>query len=33
MKDPFLAFSLALCLLSLGCLPPLAGFSGKLHLF
>nr|YP_009656861.1 NADH dehydrogenase subunit 2 [Medicago polymorpha]UZC31762.1 NADH-plastoquinone oxidoreductase subunit 2 [Medicago italica]QCO73712.1 NADH dehydrogenase subunit 2 [Medicago polymorpha]UAM91291.1 NADH-plastoquinone oxidoreductase subunit 2 [Medicago polymorpha]UKS08071.1 NADH dehydrogenase subunit 2 [Medicago polymorpha]UZC78705.1 NADH dehydrogenase subunit B [Medicago polymorpha] len=32
-KDPFLAFSLALCLLSLGGLPPLAGFFGKLHLF
>lgn len=26
-KDPFLALSLALCLLSLGGLPPLAGFS------
>ncbi|KAJ7003018.1 hypothetical protein NC653_008296 [Populus alba x Populus x berolinensis] len=33
MKDPFLALSLALCLLSLGGLPPLAGFFGKLHLF
>nr|QFV19033.1 NADH dehydrogenase subunit 2 [Callianthemum alatavicum]QFV19048.1 NADH dehydrogenase subunit 2 [Callianthemum alatavicum] len=32
-KDPFLALSLALCLLSLGGLPPLAGFFGKLHLF
>ncbi|KAK3150180.1 hypothetical protein QOZ80_3AG0229820 [Eleusine coracana subsp. coracana] len=32
-KDPFLAFSLALCLLSLGGLPPLAGFFGKLYLF
>nr|QJQ75383.1 NdhB [Glycyrrhiza astragalina] len=32
-KDPFLAISLALCLLSLGGLPPLAGFFGKLHLF
>nr|YP_009403363.1 NADH dehydrogenase subunit 2 [Diastatea micrantha]YP_009403384.1 NADH dehydrogenase subunit 2 [Diastatea micrantha]ASA34555.1 NADH dehydrogenase subunit 2 [Diastatea micrantha]ASA34578.1 NADH dehydrogenase subunit 2 [Diastatea micrantha] len=33
MKDPFLALSLALCLLSLGGLPPLAGFFGKLYLF
>nr|YP_010475437.1 NADH dehydrogenase subunit 2 [Corydalis incisa]YP_010475462.1 NADH dehydrogenase subunit 2 [Corydalis incisa]UVH69724.1 NADH dehydrogenase subunit 2 [Corydalis incisa]UVH69749.1 NADH dehydrogenase subunit 2 [Corydalis incisa] len=32
-KDPFLALSSALCLLSLGGLPPLAGFFGKLHLF
>nr|YP_010543376.1 NADH-plastoquinone oxidoreductase subunit 2 [Erythranthe dentiloba]YP_010543391.1 NADH-plastoquinone oxidoreductase subunit 2 [Erythranthe dentiloba]UYG21053.1 NADH-plastoquinone oxidoreductase subunit 2 [Erythranthe dentiloba]UYG21054.1 NADH-plastoquinone oxidoreductase subunit 2 [Erythranthe dentiloba] len=32
-KDPFLALSLALCLLSLGGLPPLAGFFGKLYLF
>nr|YP_010261553.1 NADH dehydrogenase subunit 2 [Fagus longipetiolata]YP_010261570.1 NdhB [Fagus longipetiolata]UIB40579.1 NADH dehydrogenase subunit 2 [Fagus longipetiolata]UIB40580.1 NdhB [Fagus longipetiolata] len=32
-KDPFLALSFALCLLSLGGLPPLAGFFGKLHLF
>ncbi|YP_004841828.1 NADH dehydrogenase subunit 2 (chloroplast) [Cucumis sativus] len=32
-KDPLLALSLALCLLSLGGLPPLAGFFGKLHLF
>nr|UYI33658.1 NADH-plastoquinone oxidoreductase subunit 2 [Pueraria montana]UYI33674.1 NADH-plastoquinone oxidoreductase subunit 2 [Pueraria montana] len=32
-KDPYLALSLALCLLSLGGLPPLAGFFGKLHLF
>nr|YP_010577195.1 NADH-plastoquinone oxidoreductase subunit 2 [Persicaria neofiliformis]YP_010577211.1 NADH-plastoquinone oxidoreductase subunit 2 [Persicaria neofiliformis]UZP13560.1 NADH-plastoquinone oxidoreductase subunit 2 [Persicaria neofiliformis]UZP13576.1 NADH-plastoquinone oxidoreductase subunit 2 [Persicaria neofiliformis] len=32
-KDPPLALSLALCLLSLGGLPPLAGFFGKLHLF
>nr|YP_009771787.1 NADH dehydrogenase subunit 2 [Barnebydendron riedelii]YP_009771802.1 NADH dehydrogenase subunit 2 [Barnebydendron riedelii]QIT02572.1 NADH dehydrogenase subunit 2 [Barnebydendron riedelii]QIT02587.1 NADH dehydrogenase subunit 2 [Barnebydendron riedelii] len=32
-KDPFLALSLALCLFSLGGLPPLAGFFGKLHLF
>nr|UBX38510.1 NADH dehydrogenase subunit 2 [Cycas taiwaniana]UNV38276.1 NADH dehydrogenase subunit 2 [Cycas szechuanensis] len=32
-KDPFSAFSLALCLLSLGGIPPLAGFFGKLYLF
>nr|YP_009141390.1 NADH-plastoquinone oxidoreductase subunit 2 [Lathyrus odoratus]AIL55916.1 NADH-plastoquinone oxidoreductase subunit 2 [Lathyrus odoratus] len=32
-KDPFLALSLALCLLSLAGLPPLAGFFGKLSLF
>nr|YP_010274041.1 NADH dehydrogenase subunit 2 [Astragalus canadensis var. brevidens]UIX54676.1 NADH dehydrogenase subunit 2 [Astragalus canadensis var. brevidens] len=32
-KDPFLALSLALCLLSLAGLPPLAGFFGKLYLF
>nr|AKZ30640.1 NADH dehydrogenase subunit 2 [Goodenia brendannarum] len=32
-KDPFLALSLALCLLSLGSVPPLAGFFGKLYLF
>ncbi|RZC92433.1 hypothetical protein C5167_004268 [Papaver somniferum] len=32
-KDPFLALSLALRLLSLGGIPPLAGFFGKLHLF
>uniref|UniRef100_UPI0030E2C520 NADH dehydrogenase subunit 2 n=1 Tax=Hedysarum flavescens TaxID=2710877 RepID=UPI0030E2C520 len=32
-KDPFLALSLALCLLSLAGLPPLTGFFGKLHLF
>nr|WFG51642.1 NADH dehydrogenase subunit 2 [Astragalus sp. Ge130187] len=32
-KDPFLALSLALCLLSLAGLPPLAGFFGKLLLF
>nr|AJB98514.1 NADH dehydrogenase subunit 2 [Helminthostachys zeylanica] len=32
-KDPPLAISLALCLLSLGGIPPLAGFSGKLYLF
>lgn len=33
-KDPFFALSSALCLLSLGsCLPPLAGFFGKIYLF
>lgn len=32
-KDPFLALSSALCLLSLGGLLPLAGFFGKLYLF
>nr|UVW79865.1 NADH-plastoquinone oxidoreductase subunit 2 [Gymnocarpos przewalskii]UVW79866.1 NADH-plastoquinone oxidoreductase subunit 2 [Gymnocarpos przewalskii] len=32
-KDPFLALSLVLCLLSLGGIPPLAGFFGKLYLF
>nr|YP_007374691.1 NAD(P)H-quinone oxidoreductase subunit 2 [Equisetum hyemale]AGC26607.1 NAD(P)H-quinone oxidoreductase subunit 2 [Equisetum hyemale] len=32
-KDPLLAFSLILCLLSLGGLPPLSGFFGKLYLF
>ncbi|RZC63918.1 hypothetical protein C5167_025670 [Papaver somniferum] len=32
-KDPFLALSLDLCLLSLGGIPPLAGFFGKLHLY
>ncbi|XP_070682528.1 LOW QUALITY PROTEIN: NAD(P)H-quinone oxidoreductase subunit 2 A, chloroplastic [Malus domestica] len=32
-NDPFLALSLAICLLSLGGLPPLAGFFGKLHLY
>nr|QYB21138.1 NADH-plastoquinone oxidoreductase subunit 2 [Austrotaxus spicata] len=32
-KDPFSAFSLALCLLSLAGIPPLAGFFGKLYLF
>lgn len=32
-KDPLLAFSLILCLLSLGGIPPLSGFFGKLYLF
>ncbi|KAG6540237.1 hypothetical protein Mapa_018363 [Marchantia paleacea] len=33
IKDPLLSFSLTLCLLSLGGLPPLTGFFGKLYLF
>ncbi|MDX2273472.1 MAG: NAD(P)H-quinone oxidoreductase subunit N [Cyanobacteriota bacterium] len=32
-KDPFLTLCLSLCMLSLGGLPPLAGFFGKLYLF
>lgn len=32
-KDPFLAICLSTCLLSLGGIPPLAGFFGKLGLF
>lgn len=32
-KDPFLCFCLSACLLSLGGIPPLAGFFGKLYLF
>lgn len=32
-RDPILAISLTLCLLSLGGIPPLAGFYGKLYLF
>jgi NAD(P)H-quinone oxidoreductase subunit 2 len=32
-KDPWLAFSLSICLLSLAGMPPLAGFFGKLYLF
>ncbi len=32
-KDPILTLSLVLCLLSLGGIPPLAGFFGKLYLF
>jgi NAD(P)H-quinone oxidoreductase subunit 2 len=32
-KDPFLTLCLSICLLSLGGLPPLAGFFGKLYLF
>lgn len=33
LKDPLLAFSLSLCSLSLGGIPPLSGFFGKLYLF
>jgi NAD(P)H-quinone oxidoreductase subunit 2 len=33
LKDPLLAFSFSLCLLSLGGIPPLSGFFGKLYLF
>lgn len=32
-RNPYLAFGLALCLLSLAGIPPLAGFFGKLYLF
>lgn len=32
-KDPLLTLGLSLCLLSLGGIPPLAGFFGKLYLF
>jgi NAD(P)H-quinone oxidoreductase subunit 2 len=32
-KDPLLTLALSLCLLSLGGIPPLAGFFGKLYLF
>ncbi|MDN5346639.1 MAG: NADH-quinone oxidoreductase subunit [Clostridia bacterium] len=32
-RNPFLAFCLALCLLSLAGIPPLTGFFGKLYLF
>jgi NAD(P)H-quinone oxidoreductase subunit 2 len=32
-KDPLLTLCLSLCLLSLGGIPPLAGFFGKLYLF
>lgn len=33
LKDPLLTLALSLCLLSLGGIPPLAGFFGKLYLF
>lgn len=33
LKDPWLAFALSICLLSLAGMPPLAGFFGKLYLF
>jgi proton-translocating NADH-quinone oxidoreductase chain N len=33
LKDPLLTFFLTLCLLSLGGIPPLSGFFGKLYLF
>nr|WCP19380.1 NdhB [Calypogeia suecica]WCP19467.1 NdhB [Calypogeia suecica] len=33
LKDPLLGTSLTLCLLSLGGIPPLTGFFGKLYLF
>lgn len=32
-RNPFLAFAMALCLLSLAGIPPLAGFFGKFYLF
>ncbi|ERN40217.1 proton-translocating NADH-quinone oxidoreductase, chain N [Rubidibacter lacunae KORDI 51-2] len=32
-KDPLLTLSLSVCLLSLGGIPPLAGFFGKIYLF
>jgi NAD(P)H-quinone oxidoreductase subunit 2 len=32
-KDPLISLGLSLCLLSLGGIPPLAGFFGKLYLF
>ncbi|PSB56070.1 NAD(P)H-quinone oxidoreductase subunit N [Chamaesiphon polymorphus] len=32
-KDPFLTLSLSICLLSLGGIPPLAGFFGKIYIF
>ena len=33
LKDPWLAFALTICLLSLAGMPPFAGFFGKLYLF
>ncbi|MGB7412954.1 MAG: NAD(P)H-quinone oxidoreductase subunit N [Thermosynechococcaceae cyanobacterium] len=32
-KDPFLTLAMSMCLLSLGGIPPLAGFFGKLYIF
>jgi NAD(P)H-quinone oxidoreductase subunit 2 len=32
-KDPFLTLCLSICLLSLGGIPPLAGFFGKIYIF
>ncbi|MEL7475478.1 MAG: NAD(P)H-quinone oxidoreductase subunit N, partial [Cyanobacteria bacterium J06555_12] len=32
-KDPFLTLCLSICLLSLGGIPPMAGFFGKIYLF
>ena len=32
-KDPLLTLALSICLLSLGGIPPLAGFFGKLYIF
>jgi NAD(P)H-quinone oxidoreductase subunit 2 len=32
-KDPLLTLGLTICLLSLGGIPPLAGFFGKLYIF
>ncbi|MGL5033081.1 MAG: proton-conducting transporter membrane subunit, partial [Microcystaceae cyanobacterium] len=32
-KDPLLTLGLSICLLSLGGIPPLAGFFGKIYLF
>jgi NAD(P)H-quinone oxidoreductase subunit 2 len=32
-KDPLLTLTLSICLLSLGGIPPLAGFFGKIYLF
>ncbi|MFM2303524.1 MAG: hypothetical protein RLZZ135_933 [Cyanobacteriota bacterium] len=32
-KDPFLTLALSICLLSLGGIPPLAGFFGKIYIF
>jgi NAD(P)H-quinone oxidoreductase subunit 2 len=33
IKDPLLTLSFALCMLSLGGIPPLSGFFGKIYLF